>query len=642
MDGGGLYDRMRSNLARLGAATTQSTEDLEVLGQIHRDLEEIELRLSWLRRGQRSIDERLEKIERSLLFRIVRWPGARYAYIRNLMDRRLLNSDSEYRKWLTYERGSLFPGREECLTRIEGFAHRPLISIALVAHDSRPGRLQEAVRSVTGQVYSSWELCICADGAIDTPTLAWLVELSRPGGPVRVVRHDSSMGISAGLNSACAMATGEYIGFLNQDDILSPHALFYVAEGLQKISPAILYSDEDCLSADGRRTDPLFKPAWSPDLLNATMYLSHFLVTSREAFNAAGGFRSEYDGAEDFDLCLRITESDARVAHIPRILYHRRKEAGQTPQIPDAAEKAIKDAIRRRKWNVEIVDGLSPDSFRISRATDRPVSMVICSRSPKLLGNALRSIRSTTSYSAYEIIVAEHCPDGEDPRMARLAAAYDCVRIPVHGPFNFSRINNAAAERATGDILLFLNDDVEPLRANWLSSVASHLELEEIGIVGAKLLYPSGAIQHAGVVVGMGDGAGHVNRNKYTGVYWKWIDQTRDVGAVTGACLAIRAELFRRLGGFDASFPNNYNDVDLCLRAREEGYRVVYEPAALLRHYEGQTRELYVDYDERERFYARWHRIVESGDPYYSPNLSSEGEEAFLNFSAARQTLEAR
>jgi O-antigen biosynthesis protein len=406
---------------------------------------------------------------------------------------------------------------------------------------------------------------------------------------------------------------------------------------------ALIYSDEDMVSADGRRMDPVFKPAWSPELLLATMYLSHFLVISQKAFKAADGFRGVCDGAEYLDLCLRVTEADERVTHIPRILYHARHlQGGGDAGLRPAARRALNDAVHRRKWNAEVADGASPGTFRVMHETQRLASIIICSRSPKLLRSALKAIRSTTTYPAYEVVVAEHCPDGENPRMAAIAAEYECTRVPVGGPFNFSAINNVAAEYARGEILVFLNDDVEPLRAEWLSSIASGLEPEAVGIVGAKLLYPSGAIQHAGVVVGMGDGAGHVNRYKYRGDYWRWVDETRDVSAVTGACLGIRAELFRRLGGFNADFPNNYNDVDLCLRVREKGYRVVYEPGALLRHYEGQTRKLYVDYAEREKFYLRWHRVIEEGDPYYSPGLTTDDQEPTPNFRAVQPLPGAR
>lgn len=645
----GLCARLRENIARLGAVT-QSVEDQEILQQISRDFDELAIELSSIHRDQRALDQRLEKIEQSLLFRIVRWPGVNYAHLRNLMDRWLERSDSQYGQWLTYEQRSLFPGQKECLKRIAAFTKQPLFTIALAARECRPDWLRETIQSVAGQIYCSWELSICVDGTMDPATLDYLDEFSGLGSPVRVVRHASPKGIPAALNAACALSNGEYIGFLDQHDVLSPYALFYVAEALQKFSPALLYSDEDALSAEGRRVEPLFKPAWSPDLLSSKMYPAHFLVTSSAAFREVGGFRAACDGSQNFDLCLRITERDERVVHIPRILYHRRKDAAaaastrgeEESQVHSSDLRAIEDAIQRRNWSAEIAEGVSPHTFRIKRATHRLVSIVICTRSPKLLGTALAAIRRATSYPAYEIIVAEDCPEGPNPEISRLATLFGCRRVALDGPFNFSSVNNTASEQAKGDVLLFLNDDIEPLRADWLSNLIPHLEVEEIGIVGAKLLYPSGAIQHAGVAVGIGDGAGHVNRYKHTGVYWKWVNETRNVSVVTGACLAVRTELFRRLGGFDVAYPNNYNDVDFCLRAREAGYRVVYEPAAVLRHYEGQTRTLHVDYDERVRFYTRWHRIIESGDPYYNPNLAVEEEGALLNFKAGRQKFEAR
>ena len=634
---------MRDNLARLGEGAPRSPRDNEILDQVYRDLGQIELQLSWLHRGQRSIDERLAKIEQSLFFRLLRWPGARYAHIRNLGARWLRRSDSQYREWVAYERRALLPGKDECLRRFSAFPRQPRITIVLRVSEPNLEALTASVESVTGQVYPCWELCICVDENPDSALLAYVDELVRAEGRIRAIRHAATAGTSGSLNAACSLANGEYIGFVQQGDVLSPYALFYVAEAVQDHAAALIYSDEDTLGADGQRTDPVFKPAWSPELLLATMYLSHFLVVSHEAFGVASGFRGVCDGAEYLDLCLRVTEAHERVTHIPRILYHaRQRPSGAFVGSRSAVRKALNDAVHRRKWNAAVVVGASPDTFRVRHDTKRPTSIIICSRSPKLLRSVLKSVRSKTTYSAYEVIVAEHCPDGENPEMAAIAAEYDCTRVPVSGPFNFSGINNAASEYARGEILVFLNDDVDPLQAEWLSCIASGLEVDAVGIVGAKLLYPSGAIQHAGIVVGMGDGAGHVNRYKYRGDYWRWVDETRDVSAVTGACLGIRAELFRRLGGFDADFPNNYNDVDLCLRVREKGYRVVYEPGALLRHYEGQTRKLYVDYAEREKFYLRWHRVIEEGDPYYSPGLTTDDQEPTPNFRAVQPLPGAR
>jgi GT2 family glycosyltransferase len=635
----GLSSHLRESLARLGAAA-QSSEDHDAYRQISQEFEEFALQIAWLSRNQRALDERLDGIEHSLLFRIIRWPGARYVQIRNWLSSWLLRAGPEYQEWIRYEQQTLYPGSEEGLRQVSGFAQRPLISVVIAAHEARPAWLIEAIKSISGQIYSGWELCIYADQAIDPAVTSYLSQLSRAGAAIRVVQSAGWSGKSAALNAACSAATGDYVGFVDQHDVLSPYALFYVAQALQRVRPALLYSDEDGLSADGRRYNPLFKPAWSPDLLISTMYLSHFLVVSRAAFDALGGFRSAYDGSRELDLCLRLTESSEPVIHIPRILYHQRQDP-DSGHLPSVDAVVIADAIERRKWNAKVAEGLSRDTFRIERATNRLISIIICSRSPKLLENVLRSIRKKTIYPRYEVIVAEHCPHGKNPEMARLATEYGCVQISIQGPFNFSTINNKASEHANGEILAFLNDDVEPLRSDWLSNLCGPLELEEIGVVGAKLLYPSGAVQHAGVVVGIGDGAGHVNRNRYRGVYWKWIDQTRNVSAVTGACLAIRLEAFRRLNGFDPIFPENYNDVDLCLRVREAGYRIVYEPTALLRHYEGQTRRLIVRYDERERFYSRWRRSIESSDPGYNPNLSL-GENALLNFAGLNRNLDAR
>ena len=644
MERGGLCDRLRENLALLSGSVQSDEQRKILLDLVYGDVEQLEIQLAWLHRGQQSIDERLAKIEQSLFFRILRWPGVRYARIRHAADRWLLRRDSTYQDWVTYEQRSLVPGREECLRRVAEFAHQPVITVVLAVREPAASRLNESIRSVTEQIYPAWELCICIDGPVNESLATDLARWEGSDAPVRIVRHTTAQGASAALNSACSLARGKYIGFLNQDDALSPHALYYVVEALQKLSPALLYSDEDTLSVDGRRTDPLFKPDWSPDLLISRMYLWRLLVVSSVLFHAAGGFRSTYDGAEDLDLCLRIVESDDRVTHIPRVLYHRLSPGrlSADAEAESATARALQDTIRRRGWNAKLVSGTAANTFRIQPATDRLVSIIICSRSPKWLRNVLSKVRKVTDYPQYEIVVTEHCPEGENPEMARLTSEYGCIRIPVYGPFNFSNLNNVASLHAGGSYLAFLNDDVEPLRADWLYSLCSHLERSEIGIAGGKLLYPSGAIQHAGVVVGIGDGAGHVNRDRYSGVYWKWTEETRDVSAVTGACLAIRTELFRQLDGFDTAFPNNYNDVDLCLRAGKAGYRVIYEPAALLRHYEGRTRKLFVNYEERERFYGRWHRILESGDPYYTPNLMPEGEEALLSLSIPEQRLEAR
>ena len=261
------------------------------------------------------------------------------------------------------------------------------------------------------------------------------------------------------------------------------------------------------------------------------------------------------------------------------------------------------------------------------------ITLIICSRSAKLLNRSLQAIRKRTDYPHWQTVVVQHVT-GDDAAMEDVLKRHRVKRVRYEGNFHFSQMNNLGAEAADGDILVFLNDDVEPLVSSWLALLAAQAQRPEVGIVGAKLVYPSGSIQHAGIVIGISDGCGHPGRGTYGPPYWNWLDLTRDVSAVTGACLAIRREVFRQLGGFDELFPVNYNDTDLCLRARRAGYRVVLEPAALLRHYECQTRRGGVEFSERDNWYARWSSELDQGDPFYSRNLTTIGEDVRLRLSS--------
>ena len=254
---------------------------------------------------------------------------------------------------------------------------------------------------------------------------------------------------------------------------------------------------------------------------------------------------------------------------------------------------------------------------------------MICSRNAGLLRQCLRSIESLTAYPVRETVVVQH-KTGDDAAMERLLARSHCIRVTHAGPFDFASMNNRGAQAANGEVLVFLNDDVEPLSADWLKELLAQLQRPEVGVVGAKLLYPSGAIQHAGIALGLMDGAGHPDRGGFGQGFWKWSAATRNVSAVTGACLAIRRRVFDELRGFDTCFPVNYNDVDLCLRARQAGYQVICETASLLRHQESKTRVQGVSWQERELFHERWGKLIEQGDPYYSPHLTRLKEDCSL------------
>jgi GT2 family glycosyltransferase len=364
------------------------------------------------------------------------------------------------------------------------------------------------------------------------------------------------------------------------------------------------------------------------------MYLGHFLVVSRATIEQAGWFRGQCDGAECYDLALRISEASPKVHHVPQVLCHWRSDwtgsaadLSSTNHSIEAGRRSLEEAVKRKGWCARVVPGPIPATYSVQRKIESypTLTVVICSRNGKLLERCLKSLKSTTVYPEWDVVVVWHMVSQDEPRLpAGLAAKV----VPFAGQFNYSRMNNLGAAAAKGELLLFLNDDVEPILEDWMSCLAAQLIRENVGIVGACLLYPSGLIQHAGVVPGMLDGAGHPGRGlRPTGTdLWPWLLLPRNVSAVTGACMGVRKAVFERLGGMDTAFPNNYNDVDLCLRAAREGFLTIYEARAVLRHHECATRPPGTNFDERELFHSRWSEILESGDPYYSPSLRNDTE----------------
>jgi GT2 family glycosyltransferase len=572
--------------------------------------EEIEARLEWLAREQRNQDRRLARIEDGVLFRAARWAGVR---ARSWAVRFGYAERYDYPAWIEQHEAAR-PG--------DGLAREPLISILMPVRGAKKEWLDAAIASVRIQSYRHWQLIVCMDGDGPPP----VVEDSR----VCVTRVRQEAGVSAALNHAASAATGEYLTVLDQDDTLAEHALGWIATAVQDGSADLLYSDEDLTDAAGRPLRPIFKPGWSPELLTSAMYFGHLLVVSRAAFDRVGGFRSEYDGSQDHDLALRVTEQPGvRVAHVPRVLYHWRQHAGSSagrpeskPEAHEAGRRAVADAMRRRGIAAEVRDGRKPFAYSVQRKPrgGTLASIVICSCRPRLLARCLQALRSRTTYSPYETVLVQHGfsnPLGDH-------------RLPWTGPFDFAAMNNAAVNEAKGDVLVFLNDDVRPLDSDWLDALVAQVERPEVGIAGALLEYADGAIQHAGVVIGIADAAAHPLRGLRDSPLWNWAPLTRNVSAVTGACLAIQREVFEQLRGFNTAFPVNYNDVDLCLRLHERGYRNVWLPGVELIHHESATRGA-EDTPERqkrlasERAYmrARWGALL-AQDPYYSPNFSLE------------------
>lgn len=651
---------MRGNLA---GNTTQLRQAIAELQELLRRTESppsrqelaaltgfLEEALSHIEAGQKQavrhyaeLERRLLDIENSRFLRTLQWPGRFLGDWKGRLGQLLLHSPlhplylklvnphftaDRYRLWVESEPA---PGERR-------HARQPLISLVLPVHNPRQDWLEAAVASVLGQTYGCWQLCVCDDASTQDWVAAYFTSLNATEPRIRFVRSGERLNIAGALNRAGELASGEYAGFLDQDDVLAPHALDGVAQAVQDAQPDLLYSDEDYLDSHGRRVQPIFKPAFSPDLLRCGMYFGHLLVVRTAMLRELGWFRAGYDGSQDYDLALRLATRSAAIRHIPRVLYHWRQHANSTalhaeakPYTQAAGLRALSEAVVRRDPQATVTAGAFPNTYRVrwSVPDHLRASVIVCSRHAKLLERCLKAVEKYTAYPHREIVVVQHRTGGI-AAMDRLLDACACVRVPYTGPFNFAAMNNLGASHASGDVLVFMNDDVEPLESEWLTFLLAHANRPEVGAVGAKLVYPSGAIQHAGIVTGIMEGAGHLHRNTFGSPYWNWLPFTRNVSAVTGACLAMRKSVFDQLGGFDESFPANYNDVDLCLRARQARYEVIVEPAAVLRHYECQSRQAGVHLEERYLFEQRWDAWLERGDPFYSPHLRRTLEDAGL------------
>jgi GT2 family glycosyltransferase len=577
---------------------------------------------------QRTFDIHLTALENSFIHRVLRRAGkpllearARAAnwLLRSPLRKLVagwLSADSRlYSEWVAQQTRQLLPA----------LLGAPRFSILLRVSKPHQARLQQAVESVCAQSYKNWELCIAECPGLEARAREYLAAAAQSDSRIQLIPGVDESDSSA-LNQAAAHATGDYLAVLHPDARLDPDALHWLANE----APAdVIYTDEDLLDQQGRPIKPVFKPDWSPDLLLSCMYIGHMMAVSRPAWERCGGFRREFDDAHDYDLALRIADSPAVIRHVPRILYHSLKQ----PTIPhdsNAARRALQDALNRRGAPAEVEDGPHPLLFQVHwKPRAVPASLIICSRSPHLLEQCLSSLANRTAYPHREVIVVQHL-GWDDRALQAVIERHGAKRVPYAGPFDFSRMNNLGAHAATGEILVFLNDDVTPLEPSWLERLVAQTERPDVGIAGARLLYPSGALQHAGVAIGIGDGCGHIGRGALTPRYWPWVELTRDVAAVTGACLATRAALFHELDGFAEEFPVNYNDTDLCLRVRQAGYRVVYESGAMLRHTECQSRRGVVTLAERQRWYDRWAEFIEAGDPFYSPHLTREREDLSL------------
>ena len=522
----------------------------------------------------------------------------------------------------------------------------PLISIVMPVYNIEKRWLLAAVESVRRQFYPHWELCIADDASTRDETRQTLDDIAALGERrIKIRRLKKNAGIAGASNAALELAAGDYVGLLDNDDELSRDALIEMAQCISADSPDLLYSDEDKLDEGGKHVEPHFKPDYSADYFFSVNYLCHFTVVRRELLARIGGFRAGFDGAQDFDLLLRVAEQTDRIAHIPKVLYHWRKIEGSTaaaaaakPQASDAGQRALAESLARRGIAAHVGPGPFPTTYNVRRKLrDEPlVSIIVPFRDKlELLRECVISILEKSTYQHFELLGIDN--------NSREAATQDLLRdlqkrdarfrfIRYDAPFNYSAVNNFAVRHSRGQHLLFLNNDTKVISADWLEAMLEHSQRPEVGVVGAKLLYADDTLQHTGVIAGIGGVAGHPHLflpADHPG-YFARAQLTQNLSAVTFACAMSRRDVFEQLGGLNESeLTIAFNDVDYCLRAREAGYLLVYTPNAMLYHYESKSRGYEDNPEKQQRFAAetayiqqRHAEALKKGDPYYNPNLS--------------------
>ena len=543
-----------------------------------------------------------------------------------------LNAEEDiegYQVWLA-QHGLTRETRETMSSDMQTWNSQPLISILMPVYNVKHAWLSKAIDSVRKQIYPFWELCIVDDASTYSTTKQYLKTLEAEADPRIHLRFASeNKGISAATNQALAMATGEFVALMDHDDELAEHALYRVAQQLH-LTPNIdiVYSDEDKIDENGRRFSPFFKPDWSPTLLLGMNYVSHLGVYRKALAESAGGFQTRMDGAQDYDFLLRCVENTDRIVHIPDVLYHWRTLTTSTaasmdakPYVINAGLHAVSEHLQRLHIMAQAESGSIPARFRIAwQLTDWPsVSVIIPTKDRlDLLTTCLKGLQKTSYPQPLEIIIVDNGSTNAETQAFLKQCPYHVVSAP--GSFNFSALVNQGVNEAQGELILILNNDIEFPEPSWLRTMVGHLQMPGVGIVGPKLVYPDGRVQHGGIILGLGGIAGHAFRLSPSEAYGYFGLQqvAHEVSAVTGACLLTYRTVFDQVGGFREDFPVNFNDVAFCLDTRSFGHRVVYCPDSTLIHHESASRAPHVEPWEETRF-RQAYKIY---DPYYSPRLS--------------------
>jgi len=593
---------------------------------------------------------RIKKVIKHTVSAVVH-PGAAKEQIRLIQKRRATNArrHAQYLAW--YAAQELTPSQlAEQKKAAAALAYRPLVSILVPTYNTNPKHLRECLDSVLAQTYDNWELCIADDKSPSQETRDVIKEYAQKHKNIKYVFSDKNQHIALTSNLAMTLAKGEYISLLDHDDLLLPHALYETVKVINEHRDAdLIYSDEDKLEDDRWHVEPFFKPDWSPDFLRSCNYITHFATLSSKIMKQVKGFTIGTEGAQDWDLFLRVTAQTDRIYHIPKILYTWRKSRTSTAQSADSKPYAYvnQKKVLRRNLGLQHATA-SVEAHRMMgfwrtryQIQGTPlVSIIIPNKdSYELITQCVNSILEDTTYPYFEVIVVEN--NTTDARVEefyeKTAAMNDNFRIIRFDkkPFNYSAVCNAGASKAKGEYLVFLNNDTELISHDWLQGLLEHAQRPEVGMVGAKLLFPNFHIQHAGVVLSGTDIAIHAfyGQDPQVDIFtYIYAENIRNCAAVTAACAMVSTKKFKKAGGFDEKLRVTYNDVDLCLRMLDAGYLNVYTPFVELFHHEsvsvGKITTSERNMEEVKAasalMHKRWDKYL-MNDPFYNPNFIATG-----------------
>jgi glycosyltransferase involved in cell wall biosynthesis len=558
---------------------------------------------------------------------------------------------NDYQAWLQRYATLTDESREAMRNKMAGFAVQPLISVLMPVYNAPVEFLSQAIESVRSQLYPNWELCIADDASTDPQVRALLESAAIQDSRIKIDFRASNGHISQASNSALTLAQGEFVALFDHDDLLTEHALYWIVEAINRNPDAgLIYSDEDKVDAANRRFDPYFKSELNYELLLAQNMICHLGVYRTALVRSLGGFRSDFDGAQDYDLALRVIEQlePAQVVHVPHVLYHWRAIAGSTALAAGeknyaavAGRRAVVEHLARRGLAAEVTaapEASAQNRVRFACPTPQPLVSIIIPTKDRadLLEMCLNSLQAKTSYTNYEVIIVDN--GSVEPATQALFDRLQAPRFKVvrdDRPFNYSALNNNAARLARGELLCLMNNDIEILTPDWLEEMVSFACREDVGCVGARLWYPDGRLQHGGCVIGVGGIAGHSHKYLARGQvgYFARAVLHQSFSAVTAACLLVRRAVFEQMGGLDEQLVVAFNDVDFCLRVQAAGYRNVWTPYAEMNHHESASRGEEDSPEKIARFKkeidcmkARWGDYL-LHDPTYSYNLTLDGED---------------